>query len=356
MAVVQVESGIPKKVSSFKPPHLDKIVFIMRLTGVAHNSQPLRNFKQLAMLLYNMFVICLQAVKLIKSVIFVATLNRKLKYFHYYLETIEYFIFIPFLIYLIIRLIFLSRKNLLSSLAKPDLWQHLEDYEEQRTGLCKKMVYTIWFVFITLSILYESFFDAFRAKGGVDNCENAPDWPNTTITNTKSYCYTSLILTFLTLPSLLGIAMVPIYVVLWITYCQRLFQGVNNELRKLNLPIDIGALQQCREQYIVLCGLIDDINHNYGILIAYYLFSVTFTMFTNGYAIIKSLLSDYEFEAQNVIAILPLFIGCVFLFFHSSSLKSEVSFFFMNSLLKFCGQRNYLHAPTFPLNFPCSNL
>ena len=279
-----------------------------------------------------------------------------MKYFHYYLEVINYFILIPFLIYVIIRLIILSRKTLLSSMPKPDYGQPMDDNNGQRTGLCKKIVFTVWFIFTTFSTLYQPFYDAFKTDGVVDDCENMLDWPNVTITNNKSYCYLSLILSFLTLPSLLGIAVMPIYVVLWITYCQRLFQGVNNELRKLNLPIDIGALQQCREQYIVLCGLIDDINHNYGILIAYYLFSVTFTMFTNGYAIIKSLLSDYEFEAQNVIAILPLFIGCVFLFFHSSSLKSEVSFFFMNSLLKFCGQRNYLHAPTFPLNFPCSNL
>ena len=78
-------------------------------------------------------------------------------------------------------------------------------------------------------------------------------------------------------------------------------------------------------KYNVLCGLIEDINKKYGILIAYYLFSATFMLFIYGYKIVKSMLSGYKIYEDNLFTLSMLLIGSVFLFYYSFGLKSEVS-------------------------------
>ena len=144
--------------------------------------------------------------------------------------------------------------------------------------------------------------------------------------SSESGCYFAWAMKLLIIPSLLGIAMVPFYVVLWINYCQKLFQGINNTLQKLRVSsVDVSSLQKCHTQYNVLCGLIDNINQKYGILIAYYLFSTTFMLFTYGYKLVKSMLSGYEIPVDNFCLLLVLSIGSALLFYHSFGLQSELS-------------------------------
>ena len=158
MAVEQVECPAEIITSSFKPPHLDKIVWLFRLTGVVHNSKPLWNLKQLALLLYNISVICIHAMITIVSVIFLQQMFlTKSTHVYQYIEVISGMINHAFLVYFIIHLILLSRRSRLSLLPRPDHWYPLPDYYEKQTTLFRKII----LVFSLLMAIFVSSFYAF---------------------------------------------------------------------------------------------------------------------------------------------------------------------------------------------------
>ena len=145
-----------------------------------------------------------------------------------------------------------------------------------------------------------------------------------TILESELFCYVSMALYLCSLPSTLALSLGALYIVMWIDYIQRLFRGVNDILKQQKIPLDIVTLQRCKVQYTVLCGLIENVNKHYGILIVYYLFSMTFMLFIYGFSIIKRVSSGMPFDVENFLMVFLLVIATFLLFGFSCGLKSEV--------------------------------
>ena len=112
---------------------------------------------------------------------------------------------------------------------------------------------------------------------------------------------------------------------MWMNYIKKLFRGVNYTLKQLKTPVDIVFLQKCKVQYTILCGLIEDVNKHYRIIIAYYLICMTSDLFTTGFSMFKTLSSGSEFRIEDFLMLLLQVVMTVLLFYFSFGLKSEVS-------------------------------
>ena len=325
MAAIQDESNAGRKISSFKPQYLDKIVFFMQLAGIAHNSKPLCSIKSILLLFYNIIVLSMNAMQLGLLIVTSWLKFSELAYFHQYLDIINRLVTRALIIYMIIRLVVLSRKSLLCSLPRPGHWQLLPETFERQTPLVRKTVFGLWFVVIIFVNVFVKFYFLIKPGGFMDRCKSMPAEQNQTMLIDKKFCYTSLTSLFIIVPSFVGSALVPFYMVLWIGYTQGLFKGVNDAVQNIRNPVDIIYVQKCKVQYATLCTLIEDINQHYGFFIAYYLFSMSFMLFSYGFGTIKALLSGLEIGKNDLATLMGLLTGSIFLFYFSFKLKSEVS-------------------------------
>ena len=127
------------------------------------------------------------------------------------------------------------------------------------------------------------------------------------------------------LPGLCGITLIPLYLVVWLIYIRKLFQGINNALQNLKIPIDEAIMRKCKLQYTVLCDLIEDFNQNYGIFTMHCIYVTTFMIFALRYSIIISLVSVSRLQLHILIIFLFILTESIILIYHCASLKSEIS-------------------------------
>ena len=321
MAEVLDMSSLPKTESYFKPPHLDKIVSIFRFTGIAHTSRPLRSFKQILLLLYNLVVICLHggffifiAIKTWRSVF-------GYKMVFVYLKVLCDLASMLFSIYLIVHLVILSRKSHLSRLPKPIYWPSLPKEYEEKTPIVTSVMLWFWFLLILVSTIGAAVYEL------QSHCyENLlhKNINGTTSDNITPRCL-SVALYTIYIPSNFGISVVLIYLAMWINYCTRLFEGINQTLDKMETPFDFKAIKTCKDQYNIISNLVDKINDKYGVFVAYFLFNASVLLFIYGYLLLMTFFMGGSVDMTNTTVLLLIFFGSVVLFLQSFSFENAVS-------------------------------
>ena len=320
-------SSLPKTEFSFKPPHLDKVVCFFRLTGIAHSSCPLRSAKQIALLLYNLLTLCLHVANFIATAINYQGHTARYKLLFVYLTALCNLASALFSIYLIIHLVVLSRKSHLSSLPKPNYWPSLPKHYEEEMPKANRIVFLCWFLLIVIPSIGVTLFHVLPPHcPGNCNQTSLNETTDGTLTynmNPKGYLLTMFYISVI--PSNLGISVVLLYLVMWINYCTRLFEGINQTLDKMEMPFDFKAIKTCKEQYNIVSRLVEKINDKYGVLVAYFLFNASVLLFIYGYLFLMTFLSGGSVDLANSTILLLIFLGSVILFLQSFSFENAVS-------------------------------
>ena len=326
MAIVHTKSPVKQAEIAFKPPHLDKIVFLMQLTGIAHTSSPLRGYKQIGLLMYNLFIIIF--IRLLHCVVKIITVVQAFsgENLDSYLQGFINFAMIGYQVYMMLYIFYLSRKSLLASLPKPAHWISLPDkYEKESPVVNNIFLFACNFLAFLLFVI-GSLYIIFTQEDGIQLCDATSTNATNRANDTNNFCYLGNVLYIIGLPSLFSLMMVPTYVILWIFYCQRLFEGVNKFLEEMEAPLNLNEIIRCKNQYNMICDLVDNINEKYAIFIAYFLFVASFTLFVYGYSTLISILNGTEVASTNFI-MLPLALASTTLLFeYSFSFENAVSF------------------------------
>ena len=329
MAVSHVELDILKDDCSFKPPYLDKLAVLMQFCGIAHNSKPLKQYKQILLLLYNIVTVCLNGMMMIGNIVESVGLFQKDKSsISSYLQVFNAIFFRGLITCLIIHAIIISRKSLLRSLPKPGHWVTMNNDTERKPPLTKIRVLFYCWILMTIGLVMSSDLHyLFKPDGILSKCANMSEiGHNITLLNNKHLCYYQLVLLLGLLPTVCGTALIPFYLVVWLIYIQDLFHSINDILRQqLNMLGNLDIIQKCKVQYTILCGLIEDFNQNYGIFLIYCVYVTTFMIFAFGYSIITSLVSVSQFQLYTLFHSIFILTGAISLIYHCTSLKSEVS-------------------------------
>ena len=157
MAVSQEKSDIFKDESSFRPPYVDKVAVLMQFCGTAHNSKPLRTYKQKLLLLYNIVVICLNVLMITGHIIeIVGLFENKKSSISAYLKGFNAIFFQGLITYVIVHAIVLSRKSLLCSLPRPDHWVNLNNDKEWKPPIVKIRVLFYFWILMTIGLMISS--------------------------------------------------------------------------------------------------------------------------------------------------------------------------------------------------------
>ena len=318
-------STVKKNKISFKPPHLDKLVFLMQLTGIAHTSSPVRGAKKISLFIYIIFIICIRlfycTVKTITEVLTIPS-----KDLNYHLLGSMNLVMIGFQMYMMLYILFLSRKSLLASLPKPSHWISLPEIYEKEASVVNSILFYFCNLLLFILFIPGSLYLIFTQKDGIQSCNVTSTNATTPANDTNHLCYTVYISYLITLPSSFCLMTIPTYVALWIMYCQRLFEGVNKSLEKMDSPLNLKSIIRCRNQYNMICDLVENVNEKYGVFIAYFLFVASFNLFVSGYSTLISIVNGEDIVSSNFVTLPLTLIGSTALFGYSFSFEKEVGF------------------------------
>ena len=215
MAAVHAKSAVKEAEISFRPPHLEKVVFLMQVTGIANTSGPLRGFKKIALLIYNLITIC---VRLLLGIVQVILEVEKFSSTNLdsYLQGFIGFVMTGFQIYMMLYILFLSRKSLLASLPKSTYWISLPDEYENGSSVVSNTFFFGCNFLAFLLIIPGSYYFMFTRKDGIQRCEAISTNATNNTNDTYYLCYVAHILYLIGLPSFFCLMVVPTYVTLWI--------------------------------------------------------------------------------------------------------------------------------------------
>ena len=333
----------------FKPPFLDKVLLFIKLLGAAHISLTNTSFKcrpvkHWLSLLYNIIMLCLSILIFILSGItfldqIVNNGDKKHKDIIFYLNMLYVQCFFAWYVLMLFALFTLCWKLKLGPIAKPKYWVTLPEEFEKHSPKSQVIFYSLW-IFLCMVLfamgLIALWYDVLKPSGitKLYNCTiTIPDNDSVKLSNVTSKAETEVMLTLvhcyfplvfvLNIPGIFGCCFVPLYLMVWIDYCARLFKGINYGIRKMKSN-DILMLKQLKSQYSVLCDLVNTFNDYYGYLIFLHLTITSFLIFSLTYMITKSTISGISIEIIYFGDLALMATMAILLFCASSKLINEV--------------------------------
>ena len=163
-------------VAAFKPPYLDKFLFILQVLGVCHiksatnvihvknPTKTSKKLKRMALLAYNTVILCSNIVMLACNFAAIVTLNVGKDFLMMVYITNDFMMYLLSTTAMIIMFI-LSRKSKLYSIRKPKNWISLPIQFEYKMPRHRLICYSVTVILILSPLLLDVIFLATDSQG-----------------------------------------------------------------------------------------------------------------------------------------------------------------------------------------------